>query len=382
MFTRRIIMGFRMVAYAIYFSLLGYSPVRVGLLLSIATFMSAIHHITFGYLCDKYGRKPFLVLGTVFATLRMVMFTFFTSFWMLVLAQSLGAMGEGIGAGQPVVSGYITDKTDVKGRAEVYSTLAITNAISTTIGSALGGLPQFIVSSSSLDIIDAHKVIWGASAIISGLSLLLLIPIREAPSKSVENKDQPRKGIRNWGTIAKFSLVRSSSGLGWGMIGSLMTLYFYQRFGVGSEVLGPIYAFSRFLSIFSYMLVPRLVRRFGDINTLIGSRIASGLVTVAFAAAHNYNMAVTLLVLNRIVLMFSMPIRQNFASGMVDPDETATAIGISNSARMGVRSVAPTLAGYMFEAVSLSLPFHIGAALLAINGGLYWAFFREDNSNG
>ncbi|MBD3205169.1 MFS transporter, partial [Candidatus Bathyarchaeota archaeon] len=264
MFTRRIIMGFRMVAYAIYFSLLGYSPVRVGLLLSIATFMSAIHHITFGYLCDKYGRKPFLVLGTVFATLRMVIFTFFTSFWMLVLAQSLGAMGEGIGAGQPVVSGYITDKTDIKGRAEVYSTLAITNAISTTIGSALGGLPQFIVSSSSLDIIDAHKVIWGASAIISGLSLLLLIPIREAPSKSVENKDQPRRGIRNWGTIAKFSLVRSSSGLGWGMIGSLMPLYFYQRFGVGSEVLGPIYAFSRFLSIFSYMLVPRLVRRFGD----------------------------------------------------------------------------------------------------------------------
>jgi len=381
MFTRRTIMGFRMVAYAIYFNLLGYSPVRVGLLLSIATFMSAIHHITFGYLCDKYGRKQFLLLGTVFATLRMVIFTFFTGFWMLVVAQSLGAMGEGIGAGQPVVSGYITDKTDVKERAEVYSTLAITNAISTTIGSALGGLPQFIVSNSNMDIIEAHKVIWGASAIISGLSLLLLIPIKEAVSKSGEGKDQPSKGIRNWNTIAKFSLVRSSSGLGWGMIGSLMTLYFYQRFGVGSEVLGPIYAFSRFLSIFSYMLVPHLVKMFGDINTLVGSRIASGLVTVAFASAHNYNLAVALLVLNRIVLMFSMPIRQNFASGMVDPDETATAIGISNSARMGVRSVAPTLAGYMFESISLSLPFHIGAALLAINGGLYWAFFRKDNSS-
>jgi len=146
-------MGFRMVAYAIYFNLLGYSPVKVGLLLSIATFMSAIHHITFGYLCDKYGRKPFLILGTVFATLRMFLFTFFTGFWMLVLAQCLGAMGEGIGAGQPVVSGYITDKTDIKSRAEVYSTLAITNAISTTIGSALGVLPQFIVSKFSLDII-------------------------------------------------------------------------------------------------------------------------------------------------------------------------------------------------------------------------------------
>ena len=373
-------MGFRMVAYAIYFNLLGYSPVKVGLLLSIATFMSAIHHITFGYLCDKYGRKPFLILGTVFATLRMFLFTFFTGFWMLVLAQCLGAMGEGIGAGQPVVSGYITDKTDIKSRAEVYSTLAITNAISTTIGSALRVLPQFIVSKFSLDIIQAHQVIWGVSAVISGLSVILLFPIKEAAPKSEEDSSKPRKGIRNWGVIAKFSLIRSSSGLGLGMIGSLMTLYFYQRFGVGSEVLGPIYAFSRFLSIFSYMLVPRLVKAFGDINTLIASRILSGIVTVAFAAAHSYPMAVALLILNRIVLMFSMPIRQNFASGMVDPDETATAIGISNSARMGVRSVAPTLAGYMFEAVSLSMPFHIGAALLVLNGGLFWIFFREKNT--
>jgi predicted MFS family arabinose efflux permease len=289
-------------------------------------------------------------------------------------------MGEGIGAGQPVVSGYITDKTDIKSRAEVYSTLAITNAISTTIGSALGVLPQFIVSKFSLDIIQAHQVIWGVSAVISGLSVILLFPIKEAAPKSEEDSSKPRKGIRNWGVIAKFSLVRSSSGLGLGMIGSLMTLYFYQRFGVGSEVLGPIYAFSRFLSIFSYMLVPRLVKAFGDINTLIASRILSGIVTVAFAAAHSYPMAVALLILNRIVLMFSMPIRQNFASGMVDPDETATAIGISNSARMGVRSVAPTLAGYMFEAVSLSMPFHIGAALLVLNGGLFWIFFREKNT--
>jgi predicted MFS family arabinose efflux permease len=223
-------------------------------------------------------------------------------------------------------------------------------------------------------------VIWGVSAVISGLSVLLLFPIKEAEIKNEVESSKPRKGIRNWGVIAKFSLVRSSSGLGWGMIGSLMTLYFYQRFGVGSEILGPIYAFSRFLSIFSYMLVPRFVRAFGDINTLIASRLLSGLVTVAFAAAHSYPLAVTFLILNRIVLMFSMPIRQNFASGMVDPDETATAIGISNSARMGVRSVAPTLAGYMFEAVSLSMPFHIGAALLALNGGLFWVFFRDKNT--
>ncbi len=62
---------------------------------------------------------------------------------------------------------------------------------------------------------------------------------------------------------------------------------------------------------------------------------------------------------------------------MVDPEETATAIGVSNFARMGVRSAAPTLTGYMFDAISLSMPFFTGAALMAVNGALYWIFFRK-----
>ncbi|MBD3171169.1 hypothetical protein GF326_01725 [Candidatus Bathyarchaeota archaeon] len=64
---------------------------------------------------------------------------------------------------------------------------------------------------------------------------------------------------------------------------------------------------------------------------------------------------------------------------MVSPEETATAIGVSNSARMGVRTIAPTLAGYMFEAVSLTLPFYTGAVLMALNGWFFWSFFKPES---
>ncbi len=161
------------------------------------------------------------------------------------------------------------------------------------------------------------------------------------------------------------------------MAESLMTLYVFYRFGVGSDALGPVYSLSRFLSIFSYLLIPRMVARFGDINTIIGSRIVAAVLTTVFALSNTYPVAIAILIVNRIVVMFTMPIRQTFASGMVDPEETATAIGISNFARMGVRSAAPTLAGYMFDTISLSMPFFTGAALMAVNGALYWAFFRE-----
>ena len=108
---RRISMGFLDIVRSIYFSLLGFSPVEIGLLLSIATLVSALHHISFGYLSDKYGRKPFLLIGSVFASLRLIIFAVSNDFWILALGQGVGAMGEGAGAGQPVVSGYISDKT-------------------------------------------------------------------------------------------------------------------------------------------------------------------------------------------------------------------------------------------------------------------------------
>jgi MFS family permease len=60
MSLRRISMVSLGVVRAIYFALLGLSPVEIGILLSIATFVSAIHHLTFGMFSDRLGRKPFI----------------------------------------------------------------------------------------------------------------------------------------------------------------------------------------------------------------------------------------------------------------------------------------------------------------------------------
>ncbi len=379
MFTRRVVMGFLGVVRAIYFALLGFSPVEIGLLLSLATFLSAIHHITFGFLCDRYGRKPFLILGTIFAAARTALFAVSTDFWMLALAQSLGAMGEGVGAGQPVVSGYITDKVEAEHRPNIYSTMAITNSIASTIGLSLGGLPLFLENNYGYNVVSAHQVLWIACTVVNLLSLVYLFQLNEGEKRtSVAGSKQKEPGIKNWGVIAKFSVTRSTSGLGWGMVDSLMTLYFFQRFMVGSDILGPIYAFARFLSIFTYLVTPKVVERYGAIPTIVATRFLSAGVTVAFALSSWYPMAVLFMVVNRIIVLFTMPIRQTFASGMVSPEETATAIGISNSARMGVRTLAPTLAGYMFESISLTLPFYTGAVLMAINGGLFWKFFKPE----
>lgn len=378
MSVRRIAMGFLGVLRSIYFALLGFSPVKIGILLSIATFVSAIHHITFGMLSDRFGRKKFLILGGVFASLRFLIFAISQDFWMLALGQGLGAMGEGAGAGQPVVSGYIADKTDLSERGVVFSTMAVTNALTTTIGSLMAGLPAIFEVSLKIEIIQAHVILFWIGLVITCLSMVSLFWIKDVEtegytaSEEVYEVDEPR----DWNTIAKFSLVRSTSGVGLGFIQSLMALYFFIRFGVGGEVLGPIYALARFISMFSYVLIPQVVEKWGEIKPLVASRVITAMLALGFSMVSWYPLAVALLIGFRLMMMFTMPIRQSFATGLVNPRDTATAIGISNFARMSLRTVAPTVAGYMFEAISLSTPFISGAIFMIINGILYRAWFQ------
>ena len=371
-------MGFLGVLRAIYFALLGFSPVEIGVLLSLATLVSAIHHITFGMLSDRLRRKPFLILGGIFATMRMIIFAVSADFWILALGQGIGAMGEGAGAGQPVVSGYLADKMNIENSSSVFSTFAILNGLAATIGSLMAGLPTYFQNYLGLDILGAHSILFWIGAIASAASIPFILSLKEVkPVRPVE-KAEKRKTVKSgsWGVIARFSLVRSTSGVGWGFINSLLSLYFYVQFGVGGEVLGPIYAGARFLSVFSYIFVPIVVNRLGDIQTLVASRLVAAGLTVLFSMTQSLPLAIVLMGSSRVVMMFSMPIRQSFAIGIVDPSETATAIGISNSARMGLQTVAPTIAGYMFETISLTLPFLTGASLLVINGLLFRAFFK------
>ncbi|MCK4424646.1 MFS transporter [Candidatus Bathyarchaeota archaeon] len=381
MASRRVVMGFLQVVRAIYFALLGFDPITIGFLLSIAAFVGAVHSITFGLLSDRFGRKAFLLLGGFFATMRLVIFALSTDFWLLALGQGVGALGEGVGAGQPVVSGYITDKTNSRKRAPVFGTLAVTNAIATTVGNLMAGLPTYFQESLRLNMVEAHSLLFWFGIVASAASLLLIIPIEEVKLKKGRQREVKRGflEVKSWDVIGRFSLVRSTSGLGWGLIGSLLPLYFFIRFDVGTETLGPIYAVTRFLSIFSYLLMPRIVERFGDISTIIASRLLTAGLTAAFPMTGSYPLAVALLIVFRTIILFTMPIRQSFATGIVAPEETATVIGISSFSRMTLRSIAPTLAGYMFETLSLSLPFLSGAGLMAVNAILYRAFFQPKN---
>ncbi len=377
MFSRRIVMGFLEVVRVIYFSMIGLSPVATGFLITLGTIVSALESLFFGSLSDRYGRKPFLLIGSIFSVFRLVLYALSRDFWILAIAQGIGALGEGAGAGQPVVSGYISDKTKREDRSHIFSILAITNALSATIGSLMAILPAYFQLSPDLDEASSHIPLFWIGVAVNALAVIILLPIKEARERMRENDEGLRLSDVSWKDLCKYCIIRSTDGLGMGLVSPLLPLYFHLRFGAGSETLAPIYALGRFLPIFLYFSVPLFVDRFGNVRCLVITRIVTGAVIAVFVLSPDFQMATVLFVTYRLLFEFAMPMRQSFATEIVEPSQIGALVGVSNFTRSFIQSLAPTIAGYLYEFVSLSIPFFSGAIILAVNGVQYHVFYRK-----
>ena len=84
------------------------------------------------------------------------------------------------------MSGYISDKSDVMQRPRIFCTLAVSNALASTIGSLLAGLPVIFEESMGLDVVGAHALLFWVGAISTFLGLLFLLPINDVKTRKAE----------------------------------------------------------------------------------------------------------------------------------------------------------------------------------------------------
>jgi hypothetical protein len=94
------------------------------------------------------------------------------------------------------------------------------------------------------------------------------------------------------------------------------------------------------------------------------------------ALVPTFMIAAGLFLLRTMVNTMAGPMRQSFLMGMVDPLDRSTAAGFANLPLQILSSAGPTISGQLMQAVWISLPLELAAALQAVNTGLYYLFFR------
>jgi MFS family permease len=138
-----------------------------------------------------------------------------------------------------------------------------------------------------------------------------------------------------------------------------------------------LYALVNIASTVPNLAAASLGRRFGLVRTVTTLRVIAAALLVFMAFMPSFLLAGAVYLVRMVVQRLGMPLRQSYVMGIAPEEERASVSGLSNLPAQGASAVSPPLSGYLFDHVSLALPFALSGALQLVNASLYYALFHH-----
>ncbi len=375
--------GFLSVIIAIYLKLIGFGDVEIGLVLTATLVNSVFFNLLSSAYADKIGRRNILVLYAVLMIASAIIFFVTDNYVALVIAALVGTInvtGSEVGAFLSLEQALLPQTvSDIRKRNSIF---AIYNAVGTfamSAGVLVSGLPS-VLQHYGFDKIGAIKelfLIYAACAVtVLGIYLVLSknIEVKDSVSKSglsIKNITPKSRGI-----IAKMSTLFAVDSFGGGfVIQSIVSFWFYTKFGADLTSLSYIFAIAGVLTAISYMASTKIASKIGLVNTMVFTHIPSNVLLIFLAFAPTFSIAISLFFARMSLSQMDVPTRQSYLMGVVGENERIPAAVFTNTSRNISQAVSPSLSGIIISTLSLSAPFVVGGILkIAYDVGIFFSF--------
>ncbi len=396
-FVNSVPLGYMTVVPLVYLVQIGYSPVTIGLIYAASGVANTVGYAPFGVLADKFGRRNFLILGSVIPAAAYAIFGLTLNPDLLVVASVIGGVGLAGGLAtaitSPSVLPLLADSSPAGNRTTLFAAYQGVYTVGLSVGSFLSFLPSFLGGRFSWDSTMAHSNSYYIMAVLVACSIipLLLVSERERRISAVqldpkgsgretdatgEDKNHRWGYVTSWSKVAKFSLTFGISGFGFGIIVELLPTWYHLSFGVSETTIGFWTAAAQFLSLVAIPTIPFLVRKRGIVNLtlLTGSLGCIPLILMPFSGS--FELAASLFIVRSIILSVYVPVIQSYIAGAVTEKERATTFGIVFTAWGVANSVGTVLAGDLLAANLLTIPFIVGVGAYLASTLTFFGYFH------
>ena len=370
------------VVFAIYLDRLGYSTVLVGMVFSVAYISSALLTAVWGYLSDRFGRRKILMLLALLTIVSSSIYVFFSSLFFILLAVVIanvgsgGSGGGGSGGGpfNPVEEALLAEKCSPENRNRIFALNSFVGSVMGALGALASGLPQQLQEQWGWSAVTSYKPLFVLTILFSIVLFFVYGSISEEhqPLKA-EKKISKSTGV----FVTKMSILGMIDNFGAGMAGSLVSYWFFLRFGVELKALGLLFFLSYFLAAVSFLVAPIIARYLGVVRTMAFSHGFASVIYIVIPFAPTFFLAGLLLTIRSFFAYMDNPLRASFTMAMVKSEERGSAAGVTGLARVVPFSVSPTISTYLMQSVSLTLPLFIGGGLQLANDIAFYLMFRH-----
>ena len=348
----------------------GAGGTSLGLLMASFAVMQFICAPVWGSLSDRYGRKPFLIIGVLGNALSHLLFALSTELWMLFTARIMAGVLSS--ATMPTAMAYISDSTSSEERAGGMGILRAALGVGIICGPGLGGW----FSSTSLSLPFFIAACLSALAV---LPIVLVLPEslpREKIANQVENIGNfqfNKLGKALCGPMGFLLVLAFLLSFGLTSFEGIFGLYALKLYGYGPERVGTIIVLIGIISVIMQGVVTGpLSRRWGETFIIQVSLIVCAIGFVLMLKARTF-LEVLLTV---SVFIISSSLLRPALSSLISKRSTLAqgkAMGLNNSFMSLGRIFGPACAGFLFD-LKMSYPFFSGAVvmLVAFIGSLLW----------
>jgi MFS family permease len=357
---------------------LGYDEAMAGRLLTTSSLVVLVGALPMGYVCDRIGRKPAMVLSTLTISISVLgMVWLRTPAWLYIwnvltgLSQSL--MGVSMGP-------FLMENSGPEERTYLFSFSSGLHMTSGFFGNWLGGyLPMWWASLTGYASTDSQAY-GGAMFCVGLLMLLALLPLLLITKKRSDAAEKARQSPLEFARRHPLLLGKLVSpmlliSLGAGLFMPFMNLFFRSVHHRSDASIGSLFAWGSLTMALGLLIAPPLADRWGKMRLVIASQSLSIPFLVLLGFSPWYWLSATAYLIRTALMNMSGPVYDTFVMEQVDESARATVASLASMCWSFGWAFSPTISGWLqvqygFTPVVLGT---IVTYILAIF--LYWRFF-------
>jgi MFS family permease len=384
MSTSRAIAG---IAVPLYLASLGFSGLELGALYLVVALVAAALSQFIGLSTNRFGSKVWMVAVPATTAIAGLAYAETRTTWVLFAFAALGSFGRGAGAGagmvgpyQPAESKLLVRAVSPQERNRAFSLVSIASTGGALVGTALAALlgHQHVAQAVAT---AAFRPSMLFAAGFAGLAALLGLLVRDTPRTSRVDGVGPARLFafphRSAWLLYRLWATNTLNGLAVGMFGSFVTYWLHVRYGASQVTIGELYLVVNVVTLGSGIVAPRIAARFGTVRATAVLRVTQGLLLMPMALAPTIVIAGAIYLVRMFAQRIALPLRQSYALAMADPEEQSQVSALSNLPSQLAMAIGPTITGYLFDEVSLELPFILGGLIQTASAVVFWLFFRS-----
>ncbi len=341
---------------------------------------------------DRFGRRRSLFVLNAIGAAGGVALLAADTVWLIAAAAFVGmvnAMGRDRGGASILEQAALPSTVTDEGRTRIFAWYSAIQDGGHALGSLLAGLPTVLERARDVSPLEAHRLALAVAPALLAVTAILCLrlpraiepkppPVQPGIGQQDGLSSRARLSARTRGVLWRISSLFLLDGIGGGLlVTTLLSYFFFERFGVDAATVSVLFFAARLANVGSHFGAAWLARRIGLVNTMVFTHIPSSLFLLLVAVAPTFPIAAALFLLRECLVEMDVPTRQSYIMGVVAPEERTTVSGVVNLVRLGAWAAGAGVAGLVMQRVALATPLVLGATLKIVYDVLLYLAFRH-----